>query len=336
MARKTTARDVAEAAGVSPATVDRVLNGRGGVAPEKERRVLDWARRLGIDRALRISAARTLRVAVLLQAPSNPFHRTVRDVFLAANGSAAACNMQFRVFHIPPDDPARIAARIREVTPGHDALVISAAQDPEVAASLREFARKGPVVTLATDIPHSGRIAYVGPDNRQAGRVAGDLMGRFLRPGGGPVLMIAGPLSMTGQGERAAGFRAVLAERYPECRVVGVAESGEVQSRAGDLVLSALRRHDGLRGVYNATTGARAVVRALDAAGRRDVVVVTHELTESRRALLRAGRIDAVIDQNPEAEVPIAIRALACHFGRAEPLAGRPPPLIQIHTIENA
>ena len=46
MARKTTARDVAEAAGVSPATVDRVLNGRGGVSPDKEKRVLDWARRL--------------------------------------------------------------------------------------------------------------------------------------------------------------------------------------------------------------------------------------------------------------------------------------------------
>ncbi len=148
--------------------------------------------------------------------------------------------------------------------------------------------------------------------------------------------MIAGMLAMRGQAERAEGLRAVFAERHPGCRLAGLVESLEDGRRTGSLVREALARRRGLRGIYLCTVGAREVVAAVKAAGRSDVVLIVHELTAERRALLKAGSIDAVIDQNPEAEVPIAIRALACHFGRAEPLAGRPPPLIQIHTIEHA
>jgi Bacterial regulatory proteins, lacI family len=58
MPHKTTATRVAKAAGVSPATVDRVLNGRG-VSAEKERRVLEWTQKLGPDRNLRLRPARS-------------------------------------------------------------------------------------------------------------------------------------------------------------------------------------------------------------------------------------------------------------------------------------
>lgn len=335
MTRKITARDVALAAGVSSATVDRVLNGRGGVSPEKERKVLEWARRLKIDRNIALRASRTLRIAVLIQPPANPFHAKVQAEFVAANLGQGAYNMQFLIYHIDPQSEARIARKIREVCAGHDALILAASQNAEIAAACREFARKGPVITLATDIHGSDRLAYVGPDNVQAGRVAGDLMGRFLQPLGGEIIVIAGMLSMQGQQERHDGFRAVLSEHYPECRIVEVAESYEEGMRAGDAVRAALKRTPGIRGVYNASSGARPVVDVLRGLDRSDVVFVTHELTEERRALLRAGWIDAIIDQNPEAEVSAAIQTLAAAFGRAELSPEQRSPMIQIHMIEN-
>jgi LacI family transcriptional regulator len=71
--RKANAADVARAAGVSPATVDRVLNGRGGVSVEKERRVVECARRLSLDRNLSVRPTRLLRIAALIGSATNPF-----------------------------------------------------------------------------------------------------------------------------------------------------------------------------------------------------------------------------------------------------------------------
>lgn len=337
MGRKTTASQVARAAGVSPSTVDRVLNGRGGVTPEKERRVIEWARRLGLDRAMERRASRTLRIAVLVQPPDNPYHATVQREFEAANRTHAAFNMQFRIYHIDPNNAERTARRIEQVAEASDGLVIIASHSERVSAALGVVSEKGrPVVTMATDIRGAYARHYIGPDNRQAGRVAGDLMGRLVGRDGGEILMIAGMLSMIGHEEREMGFRAVMRERYPRCRILDVVESYEQASRAGDLVFDALKKNPHVRGIYNASAGAQAVADAMKALGRREeVVFITHELTEDRKQLLREGLIDAVIDQMPSLEVQTAVEALASHFGRRD---GPMPSLItpiRIHMIEN-
>lgn len=146
---------------------------------------------------------------------------------------------------------------------------------------LHEAALRIPVVMLADDVADSGRLAYVGPDDRRAGRVAGDLLGRLLRPDGGHTVMIAGLRSMAGHRERETGFRSVLAEFYPETRVIAVLESRDDAERAGLLVLHALKADPQGRGMY-------PVVQALRRLNRADTtVLITHELTDNHCALLR-------------------------------------------------
>jgi len=337
MGRKAAARDVALAARVSLSTVDRVLNNRGGVAADKERRVLEWARKLKLDRALNQRAARTLRIGVLLQGPDNPFHGEVQAAFRAANRGYSDLNLQFRLFHADPTDHAAAARTIAELGARHDGLIVTYPQSAVVAGALRAQSARIPVLTLATDIGESGRQAYIGPDDHRAGRVAGDLMGRFLQPAGGEVLVVAGLLGMTGQAERVSGFRAALAQRYEQCRIAAVLESHEQKQRAGDLVHAALSRQPGIRGIYNTSTGAQAVVEALEALGRaREVICITHELTPARRRLLRAGLIDAIIDQDPQLEVRMAIETMARLLGRLEGVPESIVTPVHIHMIENA
>ncbi|QXZ80510.1 LacI family DNA-binding transcriptional regulator [Rhizobium sp. L51/94] len=317
---KVTARDLAASAGVSLSTVDRVLNGRGGVSEDKEQRVLLWARKLKIDRVLNHQSARTLHIAVLLQSRVNPYHAAVQDGFEAANRERAQYNFQFQIYHIDPSRPEATAVLITALSFRCDALVIISRQNEEIAAALRAFGRGGkPVLTLATDLRNTERLAYVGADNRKAGRLAGDLMGRLLGKEGGEIVVIAGMLSMIGHEEREMGFRAVLRERYPSCHVAEVLESMEHGEKAGDLVFNALKSNPRIRGIYNVSAGAQPVVNAMKRLNKiHDVVFVTHELTEDRRSLMRQGLIDVILDQNPALEVSTAIEVLAAHFGRRE------------------
>ncbi|GGE16016.1 LacI family transcriptional regulator [Aureimonas endophytica] len=317
--RKATMADVAAAAGVSVATVDRVLNGRGGVAPDKEARILAAARRLRLDRALQLRPNRTLRVAVLIQGPGNPFHAALQAGFDLAARLHAELNLQFLVHHLDPNDPAAIAALVRRQAGRVDGMIVTCPDEPRIGRALRDFAAHRPVVTLATDLPDCGRAAYVGPDDRRAGRVAGDLMGLCLGAAGGRVLLIAGRRDIAGQRQREEGFRAILAERHPGIVVAAVAESREDGERAGHLVLERLGADPAIRGIYHMSAGARPVVEALRRLGRAgETVFVTHELTEDRRALLRERAIAALIDQQPELEARLAVETMARLLGRLD------------------
>lgn len=336
MARKSTAQDVARAAGVSASTVDRVLNNRGGVSEAKERLVFAAARRLKLDRALDPRDARTLRVAAFIQPPSNPFHAALMRAITAQNRGPNPFNIQTRIFHVDMAHTGRTAEMVTTAGEQHDAVIICVAHDDGLARVLGKLVDKGrPVVTLATDIRCEGAI-YVGPDNWRSGRLAGELVGRYLGREGGEVIVIAGLSEMIGQQERSTGFRAVLAERFPACRVVETLESREQGDLAGDLVYRALRANPAIRGIYNQSTGAQQVVQALRRLDLADqMVFVTHELTPDRRRLLIDGAIHAVIDQDPAHEIDMAIRAIAGAYRRLEPAPGMTVTPVKIHLREN-
>lgn len=336
MGRKPTAHDVAVAAGVSASTVDRVLNNRGGVARAKEHQVLVWARKLGLDRALDHRAARTLRVAIVLQEPDNPFHAAMQTHFHAANQTCAPLNLQFTVFHAGLRNNAQIAQMIDDLGARYDGLIVTLPRHQAITEALARARARIPLITLATDIPECGRHAYVGPDDWRAGRVAGDLMGRFLVPAGGNVLIIAGMMNMEGQQHRVSGFRAVLQQRYRACQAGRVLECQEDGHIAGKLAARALVADPDLRGIYIASLGAGAVADAVLSSKRSDrVAIVTHELTEDRRELLRNGLIDAVIDQDSRHEVAVAVDTMARLLGRLDgpPVSTITP--VHIHMIEN-
>ncbi|CVI24096.1 LacI family transcription regulator [Agrobacterium fabacearum CFBP 5771] len=335
-ARKISISDVAKAAGVSTATVDRVLNNRGGVRTDKEDRVLATARALGIDRALDRTPSRALRVAVLIQPPVNPFHASLREGIDLASRMYATLNVQFFVHHIDPRKPAAIGAAVRDCR-SYDGLVITSPDDIRVREAVAFLSRNVPVVTLATDLTDCGRAAYVGPNDRQAGRVAGDLMGLFLGRQGGRVVVVAGSRDITGHREREAGFRDIMTERYPDCSLAVVLETGENQQEAGRVVEIAFRDDPGLRGIYHLSAGALPIVSALQRLGRIDnTVVITHELTPNRRMLLKSRKINAVIDQRPLLEARLAVETIAKLLGRMPGEAVSISTDIQIFLAENA
>ena len=319
--RKTNASQIARAAGVSPATVDRVLNQRGGVGADKERRVLEWAQKLGLDRNLKRRPTRTLRIGVVMSHPTNPFYDSLRQAFARANRLFFPLNLQISVVFADALAPEHAAAVIRDSAAANDALVVTMPSHPLMNETLRHVARAKPLVTMVTDLPTTERVAYVGLDNTASGRVAGDLMGRFIGAAGGDIVIVTDMRSMVALREREDGFAGVLASRHPACRLTAVLDTLGRRDAAAEVVREQIDRHGPVAGIYVTSTGNRAIADMLQSRDLdQSTVMITHELSPDRRALLKQGVIDAILDQNPEHEAFTAIETLAHHFGRlAEP-----------------
>ncbi|WP_352979224.1 LacI family DNA-binding transcriptional regulator [Mesorhizobium sp. M1378] len=317
--RKTTFGDVAAAAGVSVGTVDRVINARGGVRAETEELVLRWARELRLDRALHLRPTRLLRLGVLLLNRTDPFLDGLVKGFLKAASDYSYLNLQVKLYPYELLDPRAIAAKISAVALACDGLAINVFDDPLIRARLNEIAAKKPVFTLVSDLPNTRRIAYIGANGRTEGRVAGELMGRFVGPQGGQILLISGPRSFHGHEDRELGFRSVLGERFPNCIVTGVFETFEDNKTTRLRTRSALKQNPAIVGVYNTSVGSQEIASLLAELGKGcSTTFITHELTEANRGLLQQGMLDAVIDQDPVLEARIAVQRFLSFHGRLD------------------
>lgn len=324
--------DIARAARVSTATVDRVLNQRPGVRGITRARVIAAARGIGyLPEPEAAPPPAPVRLDFVLQSGPNTF-MDLLAAHLEARGRARAAELLVRVHRVDGFSAEALAACLRGLKGASGGVGLIAIDHPLVREAIRETAAAGtPVLTLVSDIAHTPRFAYVGIDNRNAGRLAGHLVGRFVPGSEGEVALFAGSLSYRGHEEREMGFRHILAEDFPGLRIVELREVRDDLERSYDEARGLLARHPELRGIYNIGAGNRGIARALEESGRASqVVFVGHELTEHTRRFLLSGTMDAAIDQNPFVEAREAVEQLllaARGTPRAEPVP------VRIHAI---
>jgi LacI family transcriptional regulator len=319
MARVT---DVARLSGVSTATVDRVLNQRPGVRAPTVQRVLKAAGELGylMEGALPAQALKPWRLAFLLPAGTNRFLGLLGRSIGASNNQLASFNMRARVDYIESFKPERLAQHLRRVGRDVDGIAFMAIEHPAVREAVDTLAERGvPAVTLISDIANTRRVAYVGLDNRSAGRTAGYLIARFIGQRPAKVAMIAGSLSYRAHEEREMGFLHLFEEMFPAVEVVGLREGHDDEGQNYRQTKMLLAQHPGLAGIYNIGGGAEGIGRALKEAGRaRDVAFVGHGLSPDTRAMLIDGTMDAVITQNPQTSLMDCVTIFAnLRAGRA-------------------
>lgn len=330
--------EVAQAAGVSVATVDRVLNARAPVRDDTADRVHLAIRELGYGRVLPEpprSAPRTFDV--LLQLEERAFYQDLHAAFGAVARELAERQVTCRIHHLQRIDAAEMARRVRKIALTSDGLALVPLEHPRVRQALGEAIEQGmPVVTLLSDLRQPGRLVYVGIDNRAAGRTAGYLMGRFLGRRAGRVAVTLETLSYVGQEEREMGFRSVLRERFPGLEVIEVVEREADLARSDARLRDLLRRDPELVGVYGAGGRNAVIGEAVRASGRAgEVVVVSHELTVHGRQLLIDGVFDAIIVQDCRLIAERALRALLAYYEGGDVADPAPTIEFRLHVCEN-
>ncbi|MDB5539850.1 MAG: substrate-binding protein [Devosia sp.] len=326
--RRATVHDVAREAGVSLATVDRVLNGRPGVRTETAGKVAEAIRTLDFRRDLSASLlarARDLGVTFLLPDGRNEFMLGLIDAISRRAHATKGERISIDTMLVPAFDGAALATALAGLDPKQcDCAVVVATEDDRVRRAIDQASRRGiAVVTLVSDLPGSARRHFVGIDNQAAGRTAASLLGRFAAPG--PIGLIVGSLSLADHHQRREGFEAVLHGEFPGHRITGPLEGRDDDARTEAAALELLARP--VTGIYNLGAGNAGLLRALERTGLTGKVrVVAHELTDATRAGLASGAIDVVIDQNPDGEIAAAL-GLARAVALGQDTERRPAPI---------
>jgi LacI family transcriptional regulator len=313
VARRATVHDVARQAGVSLATVDRVLNGRAGVRPATAEKVegaiqaLDFRRDLS---ASLLARARDLRIAFLIPDGRNEFMQHLEQAVSLRARAIRGERTHLELISVKALDARALAAALDALaSPTCDCAVIVATDDDIVRKAVDAATRRGiDVVTLVSDLPGSARRHFVGIDNAAAGRTAASLLGRFCP--GGKIGVIVGSMGLRDHRERLEGFAALIREEFPNHRLIGPVEGLDDNAATEKQAAAMLKANPDLAGLYNAGAGNAGLLRALEAGGRATKVrVVAHELSEPTRAGLKSGAIDVVLDQNPVGEIRAAVAA---------------------------
>ncbi|WP_226898415.1 LacI family DNA-binding transcriptional regulator [Mangrovicoccus algicola] len=314
-AGRPTVRDVAREAGVSLATVDRVLNDRPGVREATARRVGAAMERLGYQRdmaAANLSKRRSYRLVFLLAAGTNSFMHMLREAVekTASFSSMDRIALQSRL--VPPFDGPALAAALDAIDPRDtDGVAVVATDEPEVRDAMGRLAARGiRVLTLVSDAPNSARERFVGIDNVVAGRTAAGLLGRFC-PAPGRIAVIMGSALLRDHVERRLGFETVIAREYPHLACLPPIEGRDDADTVARELSAQFAAEPGIVGIYSLGAGNRGIVRALEGRpGGRRLPVVVHELTPHARGALMAGVFDAVINQDAGHEIRSAVRIL--------------------------
>ena len=312
--------DVAEQAGLSPATVDRVLHGRAGASPRAVRAVEQAVAELDRQAVAVRLGARSLVLDVVVQAP-NRFSGEVRAALESQLTGLRPASMRARFDLRESGTVEDVVATLDDIgrrgRTSHGVL-LKVPDDPRVAAAIDRLAERGiPVVTLVTDVHDSRRIAYAGPDHESAGRTAAHLVHRWGAQDRGTVLVTLSRSSFFGERTRVEAFADQIAVDAPGLVVRRVTDADGLDESTAAVVDDALADIEDLVGVYSVGGGNRAILQTVRAKGVAPAVFVGHDLDADNLELLRTGAIDLVLHHDLREDARSAIRAFLRHHGLA-------------------
>ncbi|MCF6233872.1 MAG: LacI family DNA-binding transcriptional regulator [Rhodobacteraceae bacterium] len=338
---KPTTRDLAKAAGVSLATVDRVLNARAGVRQATIERVQKAIREIDFVRdmaAANLARSKEYRLVFLLPDHDDEFVDLVRAAIAEANKSMAHERTTVSIVRAPSNDPHQISQTLDALPRGKvDGVAIMAPETPQVRDSIARLdARDIAVVAFVSHQPTAETAYFVGINNEAAGRTVGQLMARFTGERQGCILVLTESMQARDSQERRLGFDTIMAKYAPRLNVRPSMESYGDPVRAARIIKAALESRPSVAGIYLMNHDICETMQAIDEEGTpQQTVIIGHELTPHTRARLQDGTMDAVITQDVGHLVRSAIRVLRAKTARMGTVASQERIRIEIILREN-
>jgi LacI family transcriptional regulator len=325
--------EIAHASGVGTATVDRVLNGRGGVRAVTRQKVLDALAELRGGPKQEPETARR-KIAFLTESGVS-FNQSLEEAVAHYRAAHDDLDCSFTAVATADVNPIKFAQLLERTADDADGLIVVAREDLMINRAIRAVTARGvPVVCVTTDLPSSNRIAYVGSDQTVAGATAAYLMGRLVGARAGKILLvISAPYRC--QEERELGFRRILRTEFPNLEIEERLGSNDEPEYSYRNVRKYIEKHGAPVGVYNVAGGNVGVAGALRDEGLQGkVVFIGHELNANSRMLLQSGGMDIVVGHDLEHEVALSVETINAFLDK-RPGPNSSPTKVYVYTKFN-
>lgn len=336
-----TAKDLAEAAGVSLATVDRVLNDRPNVSEKAARRVNEAIERIGFVRnpaAMNLARNRIYRFRFILPLSGDQYLRQILQEVADAREALRADLTDIDSVQMPMSDPHAVANYLAGLgTDDVDGVAVMAPESPQVRDAMARLIERGiKVVQFLSGQEKLPAADFVGVNNFAAGATAGKIIGRFLERGPAKIMVVAETMMAQDSIERRLGFDRIINGQFPHLTPLPSLETYGDERRAGLVIARMLEHNPEIKAVYVLSSEARVPVSAIEAVvDTRALTVVVHERTPFSEDALRDERIDVIIAQNPGHAVRSAVRIMRARLEQREPIASQEKIRIEVLLGEN-
>lgn len=308
-----TIKDVAEAAGISVGTVDRIIHKRGRYSEKtaaKVRRIMEELRYSPNMYARGLKKTRSYRFAAVLPLPEQDsgYWRLVLAGAERAAAEMDALGSRVEIRHFDRYAPGSCAGVLEELlgeaAEKPDGLLLAPVRAEEVQSVLG--GASVPYVFIDTDVPGlEAKLSYIGQDSRQSGVLSGKLMALLLgmRPADkGPVLLIDPPGENYHLKERIAGFREYAEAALPGREFLRLKEESDREEEFHRSLDGFFADRPLPAGIYVANSSVYHAASWLEKRGGAwpGVPLIGYDLIPGREGFVQRGTIDFILTQQPE------------------------------------
>ena len=305
---KITLKEIADILGVSIGTVDRAIHNRPEISSRTREAVLKAVELYGykpdkVARSLSLKSKRK-KIGVISKEKPDFFWNMINAGIKTAQKELTDYGIEviFRTYR----EEGQIETITRNMEEFIENNVDAIAVVPKNIACIRdkinEAVGNGIVVsTFNDDLNNSKRAFYVGPQARQSGRIAGELMGRFLK-NSGRVLILNIDIGSWEYFERLEGFKEILREKFSGINILAdinfeYNENGINETNI-KYILENLGDIDGIYDVDGASLYNVAHIK--DSIGQlKNSILIGHEIWSRVSDYIADGTISACISQDP-------------------------------------
>jgi len=300
-----TISDIAKHANVGRATVDRVLNGRKSTKPETIQKVLHSAQTLGY----RVTQSNILNNEKLITSPQNinscklgfilpsdkySFYKSFSKSLMNTAQNNAITAPKFVFFTL--EDIEQIATAIINLAKEVDIIGIISIDHPLIRYTVNEVTLQGiKVITLISDLSPCNQAAYIGLDNKKAGRTAAWAVQHFF-PDSKKIGIIIGDNRFLCQETCEISFRSYLRENKIAHHILEPVQGYENIQDGYDTTIVLLEQHPDLSLIYAPCGGIEGIAQALiDTKRNQNITFICHGPIINQQLRFIDGTIDLML-----------------------------------------